>query len=77
MQSFNESSGTLRRFSHRTLCSWAGTVLPLLAPFVIYLVFILCYFGANIQRGLACILNSRLTLASGPKTRIEFGAEGK
>jgi len=48
-----------------------------LAPFVISLVFILCCCGANISSGLCGIAESRLTLASGPKTRTELGAEGK
>ncbi len=50
---------------------------PLLAPFVISVVFILCYCGPNFRRGLACIADSRLKLASGPKTRAELGVEGE
>jgi TRAP-type uncharacterized transport system substrate-binding protein len=61
----------------RTLFAWAMSVAPLLAPFIISLLFILCYCGPNIRRGFACILDSRLTLASGPEIRSELGVEGK
>jgi len=62
---------------HRTLWTWIKAVAPLLAPFVVSLVFILGFCGPNLRRGLACITDSRLRMASGPKTRGELGAEGK
>ena len=62
---------------HRAMLSWVRGVTPLLAPFVISLIFILGYCGPNFRRGLACIVDSGLKLASGPKTRTELGADGQ
>ena len=77
MRHTEESTGRRQNQPHRALWSWAWAVAPLLAPFVISLVFILCYCGTNLHRGLACIIDSRLKMASGPKTRSELGVEGK
>ena len=56
---------------------WAGAVAPLLAPFVISLLFVVLYCGPNLRRGLACIVDSRLGLASGPKVLAELGSGGR
>jgi TRAP-type uncharacterized transport system substrate-binding protein len=72
-----ESTERRRNPPHRAVWGWARAVAPLLAPFIISFVFLLCYCGTNIGRGLACIADSRLKLASGPKTRAELGVEGK
>jgi TRAP transporter TAXI family solute receptor len=76
MQRNKEFEGRKRSLPHRKLWLWVRAVAPLLAPFVISLLFIICYCGPNIHRGVACIVDSRLKLASGPKTRTELGAEG-
>jgi TRAP-type uncharacterized transport system substrate-binding protein len=77
MQFPKESTRRRRNRLHRAFWGWSKAVAPLLAPFVISLVFILCYCGPNFRRGLACIADSRLKLASGPMTRAELGVEGK
>ena len=77
MRRDEESTGRRWNQPHLALWSWVWAVAPLLAPFVISLVFILCYCGTNLHRGLACIVDSRLRMASGPKTRSELGVEGK
>jgi TRAP-type uncharacterized transport system substrate-binding protein len=52
----------------------ARPLLPLLGPFVVSLGFILLYCGPNLPRGLACLMQSRLVLASGPRGRPEMGS---
>jgi hypothetical protein len=62
---------------HRMFWEWICHVAPLLAPFLVAVIFVACYCGPNIFRGFACIVDSRLTLASGPKTRLELGNDGR
>ena len=66
-----------RKHPHVVLRDVIRAIAPLLAPFVISLVVIACYCGPNLSRGLACIVDSQLKMASGPKTRSELGVEGK
>jgi TRAP-type uncharacterized transport system substrate-binding protein len=51
-------------------------LLPLLGPFFVAIVFIMLYCGPNIPRGVACLMESHLLLASGPTGRTELGADG-
>jgi TRAP-type uncharacterized transport system substrate-binding protein len=51
------------------------SLLTLLGPFFVAIVFILLYCGPNIPRGLACLMGSHLRLA-GPKGRPELGGDG-
>jgi TRAP-type uncharacterized transport system substrate-binding protein len=62
---------------HRMFWSWVCHLVPLLAPFLVSVIFVACYCGPNIFRGFACLAESHLTLASGPKTRPEFGIQGR
>jgi TRAP-type uncharacterized transport system substrate-binding protein len=54
----------------------ARLLLPLLGPFFVAIVFILLYCGPNIPKGLACLMEGHLLLASGPTSRTELGADG-
>jgi TRAP-type uncharacterized transport system substrate-binding protein len=72
-----EQTSRTRQKLRETFLMLARLLGLLLTPFLISLVFVLCYCGPNILRGFACILNSDLKLASGPKTRVELGVEGK
>ena len=66
-----------RRRVHHHLWSGARSMAPLLAPFLVSVVFILCYCGANICRGLACIARADLKLASGPGDPARARRQGR
>jgi TRAP-type uncharacterized transport system substrate-binding protein len=62
---------------HHVVWTGARSLAPLLAPFLVSAAFIFCYCAANIQRGLGCLMESRLVLASGPMTQRELGSHGR
>jgi TRAP-type uncharacterized transport system substrate-binding protein len=59
------------------LWSQARSLLPVLAPFLVSVIFVVCYCGPNIPRGISCFVRTHLRLASGPQTRSELGSEGR
>jgi TRAP transporter TAXI family solute receptor len=76
----SENKHRLRRVLPRAARWRARTgvrpLLPLLAPFLVSVVFILLYCGPNIPRGLGCLVTSRLVLASGHRDRQGPGTDG-
>jgi hypothetical protein len=66
----------LPRAARRRTATGFRPLLPLLAPFLVSLVFVLLYCGPNIPRGLGCLVTSRLVLASGHRNRPGLGTNG-
>jgi TRAP-type uncharacterized transport system substrate-binding protein len=77
MRQFNGPAERKGLRPHHLVWSGARSLAPVLAPFLVSLAFILFYCGSNIYRGVACIRDSHLILASGPKTRSELGSQGR